>query len=145
MGDRGAQGPQGAQGPAGADGHDGAQGPKGDRGDKGDKGDPGAQGPKGDDGPQGPKGDQGTVGAGRKVGQTAQLTNGQPNTVASSAVTCDTGKSLLGGGFQVTGDVAKAIVTASMPSPTLANTWVATAVAISSNADIAITAYAICA
>jgi hypothetical protein len=61
-----------------------------------------------------------------------------------SNASCDPGKTLLGGGFELTGDVAKAILTASMPSKTLANTWTARAVAISSDANITITAYAIC-
>jgi hypothetical protein len=105
----------------------------------------GPKGDKGDPGPQGPKGDPGTVGAGRKDGATAAMSNGQPNTFVTSNATCDAGKTLLGGGFEVTGDVTKAIVTTSMPSKALANTWTATAVAISANANIGVTAYAICA
>jgi hypothetical protein len=63
----------------------------------------------------------------------------------TSNASCDAGKTLLGGGFEVTGDLHKAIVAASMPSKTMANTWTATVVAISQNANVSIIAYAICA
>ena len=144
-GANGPQGPKGDKGDQGNPGHDGTAGPPGSQGPPGLTGANGPQGPKGDQGPQGPKGDPGTAGAGRKNGPTNSMVNGAPNTVVSSSATCDAGKSLLGGGFEVTGDVTKAIVTASMPSKTLANTWTVTVVAISSNADIDVTAYAICA
>ena len=153
----GAQGPPGLNGEPGAPGHDGVPGPPGAQGPPGlvgppgppgPKGDPGQQGPKGDQGPQGPKGDQGppgTANATHKGGTTASIVNGPPNTKVTSNATCDPGQVLLGGGFEVTGDVAKAIVTASMPSSQIANTWTATVVAISQNANINITAYAVCA
>ena len=118
---------------------------RGPQGPVGPTGATGSPGPKGDPGAQGPKADPEAIGAARKDGVSAELANGQPNTAVSSNASCGAGKTLLGGGFQVTGDVKKAIVTASMPSTTLANTWTAAAVAISSNADITITAYAICA
>jgi hypothetical protein len=160
QGPQGAPGPQGPKGDQGNPGHDGIPGPPGAEGPPGLVGPPGAPGPKGDPGPQGPKGDKGdqgaqgpkgdqgppgTANAHHKGGSAASIVNGPPNTKVTSTATCDPGQVLLGGGFEVSGDLAKAIVTASMPSTEIANTWTATVVAISQNANVSITAYAICA
>jgi hypothetical protein len=128
---------RGRRGPAGA-----ARGTKGRQGPRGRKG---ARGATGAQGPQGAKGDAGTANAVTTQGAPGKLVDGPANTVVTSTATCDPGTHLLGGGFDVSGDVTKAIVTTSMPSKTLANTWTATVMAHSSNADVGITAYAICA
>jgi hypothetical protein len=105
----------------------------------------GPRGVAGATGAPGPKGEPGTVGAVHVTGTSRTVADGAANTTVASSAACPAGKTLLGGGFNVGGEVAKAIVTASMPSSSEANTWTASAVAISANADIAITAYAVCA
>jgi hypothetical protein len=141
----GSDGARGTDGAAGAVGVAGPVGPAGPAGARGPQGEQGPQGPQGAEGPQGPKGDPGTANAVVKQGTPGRVVNGTTNTVVTSTATCDPGTHLLGGGFDITGNVAKAIATTSMPSKTQANTWVATVSAISAKADVGVTAYAICA
>lgn len=134
MGDNGDPGEPGPAGPPGPQGEQGPQGPQGE---------PGPQGPEG---PQGPAGVDGAV---TTVGISASLdpssTTSTKNSVTSVAK-CDEGKVLIGGGYELSGsDLTSAVVSANHPSTTQANSWIAKIVAVRSNADMSVTAYAICA
>lgn len=100
---------------------DSSQGPQGPQGDPGPKGDPGSAGatgaaggpgPSGAPGPKGDKGDPGTGGGfgGYEVVKTAILS---PNALYGGAVSCPTGKQVVGGGWNDPNQRATGL--ASMP------------------------------
>ncbi len=120
-GPAGQSGPQGPAGPLGPPGKDGAAGPQGAQGAPGVMGPAGPQGKDGAAGPQGLAGPQGTAGAAGPQGATGatgprgisgvQVVIGPPSDPAlskggpqsQSVATCPTGKTVIGGGYQVIG------------------------------------------
>ena len=140
-GPKGDPGPRGPQGPAGQTGPQGPQGPEGSGGVPGVKGDQGPKGDQGIQGIQGLKGDKGAQGvpgvSGYKV-VTATGSAGQ-KTVTS---TCDSGQKAIGGGGNVSADVA---INASHPADQndQGDSWTVQALGLG-NSDT-LTAYAVCA
>ena len=100
----GTQGPPGPQGPAGATG---AQGPPGPAGAIGPQGIQGIQGPRGFNGTDGVNGTQGPPGPSVILTNNTYIVNGPANetapifgnTEATSIALCDSGDTVLGGGY----------------------------------------------
>jgi hypothetical protein len=67
------------------------------------------------------------------------LSGGAGSQTGSSTATCPSGKALLGGGATTTGSAG---IGQSRPN---GSSWEATAVRVTANADISVTAYAVCA
>ena len=110
----GPAGPQGATGPQGAVGPQGLTGPQGPKGDKGETGAAGAQGPQGLTGAQGAQGPQGPIGiSGYEIKKT-EFSLGA-GLWAQVSTACSGGKSVLGGGVDVTRSPRKLLVNLSSP------------------------------
>ena len=133
------RGRPGEQGPAGPQGAPGPQGPQGNPGPQGEKGDPGPQGPQG---PQGPAGVEGAV---TTPGVGVSEVNASAGKTGTAKAACPAGKVLISGGYEITGDVTSATVSASHPSTTEPHTWVAAYVTTRANANVTLTAFVICA
>ena len=100
-GPQGPSGPSGDQGPSGPTGADGTSGPSGPSGVAGEPGEPGASGPSG------PEGGLGGVVGWEIVTNTATVPTA---TVQRVAMTCPTGKRVMGGG----GDVIRSVTSPSI-------------------------------
>jgi hypothetical protein len=133
-GKKGDPGPQGPQGPAGP------PGPKGDQGAPGINGTVGPTGPAGQSGPPGQQGNPGPQGPSGMSGyEVAVGSGGSP----ADTATCPNGKTAVGGGAKLSGDVASVALQSS--SPTGDHTgWQVTAVDVGSSGGYTITAYAVC-
>ncbi|WP_174889979.1 collagen-like protein [Acrocarpospora pleiomorpha] len=118
QGPKGDTGDTGPQGPQGLKGETGPQGPKGETGNTGPAGPTGATGPKGDKGPEGDKGEkglkgdtgqQGPPGTGGSVTPTVKTANFSfdDNGVQGASVSCPSGKSPVGGGYEITNNSHK--------------------------------------
>jgi hypothetical protein len=116
----GLQGAAGTQGPAGPQGFTGAQGLKGDKGDpgsagpQGPQGNTGAAGATGANGPQGATGPQGPIGISGYEIKTSEFSLGA-GLWAQITTTCSGGKSVLGGGVDVSRGPKKLFLNLSSP------------------------------
>ena len=109
----GTQGPPGPQGPPGINGANGATGAPGINGTNGATGAPGPQGIQGIEGPIGPQGIQGLIGPQGPSGITElndtntylKTNRSTPNEFipngATADVRCDSGDSIIGGGYNI--------------------------------------------
>jgi collagen triple helix repeat protein len=139
----------GTQGPPGPPGPTGPPGPKGDKGDTGATGAqglPGANGTNGINGVNGTIGPQGPSGITFINGTNLYNVTGTPDATSpySSTAACETGDSVLGGGFLITGGSAitqAGVTVSSIPVPDLSG-WSVTGLAVVPG--VTVTAYAVC-
>ena len=156
QGPRGEQGPVGATGPQGERGLQGEPGPPGPTGDQGlpgpqgPQGEQGPQGPQGEPGPQGPKGDPGAAEiTGQEIRVQYRYCELGPGHECELTVVCNAGKTILGGGHQISetmGGVWQTFVQASHPVEDPDAGWYVMVKYVGSNVNyLRLQVYAICA
>ncbi len=128
----------------------GPKGPTGAQGDGGPKGDAGT-GPKGDAGDTGPAGDPGDAGAAGATGpsgfsdweEAAAIIATDGTAIKGQAVTCPSGKRVVGGGYVLTG-AAKSSVIANSNYALNETAWIVEGRRYSASGSWGIQIYAVC-